>query len=235
VKIKVFGPALVALALASGTAGAATISMETYSAPAYRAALASLGTVATEGFEDADIGELAPGSALATAVGSFSTLGGVGTGKSVTGSGENLSVRQGTVFGRSNSTAGGTRFLDSNDTWGLSWAVATGSRFDRLIFVLTDAADAGAIWTMTVGETVTSLSRLGNGNRRIVSVLFDDPVDSAELTFANTRRGVFTTNDGFGIDDAAVNVAPAPVPLPAGVALLTGALGILGVCRRRKA
>jgi hypothetical protein len=235
VKFRVFGSALMALSIASGTAGAATISVGNYTASAYQTALASLGPVVTEGFEGADLGEVAGGSALSTAVGSFATLGGAGTGQSVVGSGKNLAVRDGTVFGRSNSTKGGARFLDSNDTWGISWTATTGSLFDRLVFVLTDVADQGVTWTMQVGETVTSLSGLGNGSRKIVSVLFDDSVSSAQLTFANMRRGVYATNDGFGIDDVAVNVAPAPVPLPAGVLLLTGALGILGLWRRRTA
>jgi hypothetical protein len=39
------------------------------------------------------------------------------------------------------------------------------------------------------------------------------------------------TNDGFGIDGAAVGVAPVPLP-PAALLLLTGIAGIAGLRRR---
>ena len=124
---------------------------------------------------------------------------------------------------------------NSNDTWGISWVASTGALFDRLVFVLTDASDQGATLTVSAGGVSTALANLGNANRKIVSVFFDELVSSAGIVLTNTRGSSLFLNDGFGIDDVAVNLVQpaAQVPLPAGLALLAGALGTLAALRRR--
>ncbi len=225
--------ALCAAVLAS-PAAAATISTSAFSAGAYNAAVGS-GSYITENFESFDEGNVANG--FTTAVGSFSTLGGIGSGGTVTNAdfannGSLLAVRDGNVYGRRSTTSAlsgnsaDDMFLDSNDTLGISWAVSLGgAMFDRIVLTLTDATDVGAIMTIGTGNDAINISGLGNGVKRLVEINFASAVSSASVYFSNNRR-----NDGFSIDDVAVS----EVPLPAAGFLLLGGLGGLAAMGRRK-
>ncbi|MFN3613951.1 MAG: hypothetical protein ACK4WC_05255 [Rubrimonas sp.] len=204
---------------------------------AYRAAEMARGVVEirTEGFEGfAAWPHGVTANPLTTNVGVIAGLGGKGSGSSAVNGGDAPMVRTGNVAGRQNITAGGTRFLDSNDTLGFSWTVDFGGlSFDRISFVLTDVADQGATMTLSGGGFFQdySFTRQANGAINFVDILLDAPLTSLTLTFLNNR-----VNDGFGIDELSVSLtgdAPAPVPVPAAGLLLASGLGLLALNRRR--
>lgn len=235
-------PALAAVFFAvAGSASASTVSVSDFSVGAYNAAVGS-GTYVTENFETFD--ERNVDNGFSTAVGSFSTLGGTGTGGTVSNAdfannGSKLAVRDGNVYGRRSTTslltgqASDDKFLDSNDTYGILWAVSLGGKmFDRIVLTLSDATDVGA--TMWIGDTTgsfTSVSGFRDGAKKIVEIAFDDAVSTASIFFVNTDgRSGGRLNDGFSLDDIAVS----EVPIPAAGFLLLGGLGGLAALKRRK-
>lgn len=236
--LKVTCAAAFSLACTFG-AQAATISVSTFDAASYNSGFGAAGNVG-EDFEalGGSLGEGEVGASLSTAVGTFSSLGGTGAGGSVVGTGDELALRDGKVFGRVNTVPqGGTWFLDSNDTWGIKWVVDIGSMFSKLSFVLNDGSDQGAFLRIDAGGASKELrtgGKLPNGNAKTIVVDFGQQVSTAEITLGNyfTSGGeTFKLNDGFSIDG--VNVSA--VPLPASILMLGVALGGLGVASRRKA
>lgn len=173
-----------------------------------------------------------------TKVGSFTTLGGTGSGHAMINGGTGLEVRgdNDMYWGRYNTDKLplGGQWLDSNDTLGMKWDVdGGGDKFNVLSFFLVDAADVGAKFSVDVGGTLYSNilgedGRQKNGNIQLVTILLDQAVENLTVKLFNDRL-----NDGFGIDGVAVaHVAPVPLP-PAAALLVTGLLG-LGVLRRRR-
>ena len=227
-----------ALALGATAASAASIKVETYTQEAYQAYVAGASRTVVEDFEN-----IVPSSRevplVVSAVGTFDTLGGRGTGGSVIGTGKDLAVRtKGTThFGRKNTTPGGQFYLDSNDTHGMMWNVglADGAMFGSVAFSLSDATDQGArLEISAMGDVLDTLIGLPDMNLQFVVISFEDMIDSAMIKLTNrTGNGGLKTNDGFSIDDATVSVAA--VPVPAAGLLLMGALGALGLRARRKA
>jgi hypothetical protein len=245
-----------ALALSAAGAQAATITVSQFSVGAYNTAVGGTAGKVVENFESYAVGNVGNGTespGFSTAVGTFFTMGGTGTGGTVTDpnpdlNGSKLAIRTGLVYGRSSTTdilAGQSdswsdgindKFLDSNDTFGIRWLVNIGSMFNRIVFTLTDSTDVGATMTIrTDGATPVTYTGLGNANRRLVVVDFLGGVNSAEITFFNSfsnnlEKGFL--NDGFSIDD--VSVAPVPLPAPAFM-LIAGLAGLAAIRRKRAA
>lgn len=213
------------------------------------------GTIASTGedFETlgANLGEGEVGSNFSTAVGTFNTLGGTGTGGTVSNlpgnTGTELALRDGNTYGRYNTQPlDGDWYLDSNDTYGIDWDVSTGSTFNTVIFTLVDGSDTGAFLRITSeGDTFEQRvgGKLSNGNASIVVVSFDTLVSDAVIEIGNyTSDGTtLRTNDGFAIDGLRVGTdnrliqePPAPVPLPASGLLLIGALAATGWRARKR-
>lgn len=179
---------------------------------------------------------------LQTNVGRFTTVGAAGSGQSVIGSGAELAVRGDNTmkWGRYNtdghaaSTAIGGQWLDSNDNLGMSWTVSGLGKFDTLAFFVTDVADVGGKFSIKVGDTLFSNlagadGKARNGNINLVKIALSEAVDSLTVTLMHDR-----TNDGFGIDGAAVGrIAPVPLP-PAMALLLTGVAGLAGMAGLRR-
>jgi hypothetical protein len=171
-----------------------------------------------------------------TKVGSFTAFGATGSGKSVVGDGSRLQVRGDDTmhWGRYSTAPLGGHWLDSNDNLGMTWQVGGLGKFNALAFFVIDAADVGGKFSIKVGDTLFSDlaggARLANGNIQFVKILLDKAVTHLTVQLMHDR-----TNDGFGIDGAAVaKIAPAPLP-PAALLLVTGIAGIAGMRRRRSA
>jgi MYXO-CTERM domain-containing protein len=174
-----------------------------------------------------------------TNVGSFTTLGGHGTGGAAVNGGRSLEVRGDNTmpWGRYNtdttSNSLGGNWLDTNDTYGMKWEVAGLGRFDTLAFFLTDVADVGATFSIKVGDELFSdiagsTGRIANGSIHLIRIALDRAVENLTVELIHDRL-----NDGFGIDGATVvEVAPVPVP-PAAALLVTGLAAFAGLRRRR--
>lgn len=228
------------LALSALPAASATISVSSFSATAYNAAVGS-GPTTIETFETFAEGNVADG--FATAVGTFATVGGVGSGGTVTradfdNDGAMLAIRDGNVFGRSSTTSAlsgnsqdGT-FLDSNDGFGIAFTASLGGQlFNRIVLTVADAADTGAILQVLVGDTAVSIAQEGDGNKRLVAIHLGEAVETASIFFNNLdKNGSTRRNDGFSLDDISVSA----VPLPASALLLLAGIGGLGAYGRRK-
>ena len=173
-----------------------------------------------------------------TKVGSFSSFGAKGSGQSVIGDTSKLQVRADDTmpWGRY-STSGaalGGHWLDSNDNLGVRWEISGLGKFDTLAFSVLDAADVGGKFSIKVGDTLYSNlagadGKLANGNIQLVRIMLSEAVSKLTVELMHDR-----TNDGFGIDGAAVGLAPVPLP-PAALLLGTGLVALVGLRRRRAA
>lgn len=180
------------------------------------------------------------GNVISTGAGVFSGLGGAGSGGSAVTPHDEIKVRSGVVGGRLNITEGGANWLDSNDTLGMSWVVDAAALnlsggFRSLSFFLTDAVDTGATMTISAGASAETLSvthsiaryTQPNGMINFIALAFDQTVQFARIDFRNSGL-----NDGFGIDEARIHLAP--IPVPAAFGLLAAALTGLGLLARRR-
>lgn len=234
---------VVAAGMVAGTVQAASvpaISITTYDRAVFDGAVAALPSTIVEDFESFPKGEKSGG--LSTAVGVFDTLGPQGSGGTVRGTrgntGTAVFVRDRGVYGRSNTTASGKTYLDSNDTYGLSWTISRLGMFDNLFFTMRDVADSGATFTLLAnGEQVgPSVARQRNRAINMVMLSFETAIDSLTLELRHNRL-----NDGFSIDDAGIGLSraaappPAGVPLPSAAVLLAGGVAALMYVRRRRA
>ena len=79
-------------------------------------------------------------------------------------------------------------------------------------------------------QTIGAAGRLANASIQLVRILLPETVSSLAIELRNNRL-----NDGFGIHGATVaRVAPVPVP-PAALLLVSGAMGLVALRRRRRA
>ena len=228
--------------LLATAAQATSITVSTLDATAHNVGFGT-GTNIGEDFEalGQSMGEGEVGLSLATAVGTFSTIGGVGSGGTVTqltnNTGKQLALRDGSVFGRDNTTPGtGAWFLDSNDTFGMIWNVDLGGAlFNSVSFTLSDASDTGAYMRISADgeefETRTG-GKLSNGNELLVTVNFGEAVNTASIILGNFQQDgtTYKVNDGFSVDGLQVSA----VPVPASVLLFGTAFAGFGVMARRK-
>lgn len=244
--------AAVAIVLPMAPAFAASIAVSEYNPGVFDLVDNSI-TATGENFETlgSNLGEGEVGSNFSTAVGTFNTLGGTGTGGTVSGlpgnTGTELALRDGNTYGRYNTQPlDGDWYLDSNDTYGIDWDVSTGSTFNTVVFTLVDGSDTGAFLRITSdGDTFEQRvgGKLSNGNASIVVVSFDTLVNDAVIEIGNYNSSgtSLRTNDGFAIDGLRVGTdnrlvqdPPAPVPLPASGLLLIGALAATGWRARKR-
>jgi hypothetical protein len=167
------------------------------------------------------------GGVLSTNVGTFSTGNGPGSGHSTCGNKGQVQVKDASSaspFGRYNPD--GAAWLDSNDNPTVEWNVNIGQAFNAVSFGLTDANDQkNSFFHLAVnGATWEIATREANGSLHWLTILFDQAVTDAVITFSTAL------NDGFGIHKATV----APVPLPAaGWMLVSGLAGLAGLGWRR--
>ena len=142
-------------------------------------------------------------------MGSFTSFGEAGSGHSVVGDGAKLQVRNdsehalGPLRHRGGAPLGGN-WLDSNDNLGMRWDVGGVGSSTALAFFVLDAADVGGKFSIKVGDTLFSDlagagGKLANGNIQFVRILLSEAVDHLTVELMHDR-----TNDGFGIDGAAV-------------------------------
>lgn len=174
---------------------------------------------------------------LVTAVGTFTTIPGSICGASCSGDPDESYVRDSSEFGRFNTTDGGANWIDSNDNSALVLTAGiAGYTFDYLSFFLTDVDDVGQTPTFSIdiGDQTFSIAadefgntKQGDGDLFLVTLEFLSPVETAVITMN------IDTGDGFGADDFGMG-GITPVPLPASVFLLLGAVGGLGYMGRMK-
>lgn len=237
----------------AGFAGAATVSLgnpfDRTELPAAQAAINDFLTqhnvseLRVESFDNLDAWDGTTGTSNPqnTAVGGFTSLGGHGTGASAINGGTGLEVRGDNPMQWGRYDTGyptlGNNWLDSNDTYGMRWEIGGVGSFDALAFFLTDVADAGATFSMKVGDLEFSgdgmpgtEGRLADGNIHLVTVLLPEAVDHLVIELRHDRL-----NDGFGIGGAAIgSVAPVPIP-PAGALALAGLAAFAGLRARARA
>lgn len=173
----------------------------------------------------------------ATKVGSFTSFGAAGSGRSVVGDTSKLQVRDDDTmpwgrFSTSGAALGG-HWLDSNDNLGMTWEIGGLGKFDTLAFFVLDAADVGGKFSIKVGDTLFSNlagaeGKLRNGNVQLVKIMLSEAVTNLTVQLMHDM-----TNDGFGIDGATVGLSPVPLP-PAALLLGTGLVGLVGLSRRRR-
>jgi hypothetical protein len=230
-----------AATLVAAPALAASVNATSFSTSAYNSLVSSMDSAVTQDFES--YGEANVANGFSTNVGTFSTVGGVGSGGTVSNAGFDnngsmLAIRDGNVYGRTSSTATLTsnkandKFLDSNDTFGILWNVSLGAdrMFDRIVFTVTDAAEFGGTFSIGTNGATTNIVNGANAVRNLIEITFDQAVSSATVALSHFSGSRNFTNDGFSVDDIAVS----EVPLPASVLLLLGGLGGLAAMRRRK-
>lgn len=230
----------------TGTAQAASLSWTSYkssqlaTAKADRAAQDTDTEIALEDFEGFRAVPQAggPGNStpLGTAVGTFTTTPGTKCGGSCDAPNDESLVRDVSAFGRYNTTDNGAKWLDSNDNAAINLLASASEAFNRISFFLTDIDDVGpTTFSIDVGpETFNVGTDIFNGKRQKNGGLFLVSIELDDLTKNSTFSLRIDDGDGFGIDDVRLSNNVAPIPVPATLPLLAGAIGVMGWARRRR-
>jgi hypothetical protein len=180
--------------------------------------------------------------ALATNAGTFRRVSTTpGSGGSVCGDGGfSVQVKDETSpnhYGRHNPPDWVGRWVDSNDIERVEWEIDTAALGLKPLmgieFALVDAYDqrpwgglGPSFFDLSVkGATWSIDSREANAMVHWITVLFEQPVSSAVISF-NTRL-----NDGWGVANAQI----APIPAPPAAILAIGGFALLISLRRRRA
>jgi hypothetical protein len=200
-----------------------------------RAALLATALLATPASAATITHDRLPGTAFALATGDFTALAPPTPRGSVTTAGGALADGSTPILkfpsdavpdGRYNPDGG--PWIDSADLAWIGGSFSFPEPVTAFGFGITDANDQrNSHFSVSFGDAVASLdpqTEVEYGNVHWFTVLFDEPVTAADLTFS-TRAG-----DGFGITTATM----APVPLPAGLALMLAGVGALAWVKRRK-
>lgn len=175
----------------------------------------------------------AEGVSLALDPGVFVASGGPGSGSSVIGDPTDVSTKDEESprpFGRFDPLGG--YWVDSNDNPEVVWNLSYDKPIKSVGFALTDAFDqkrsselGKSFFDLSVGDATWSIdAKEDNGTLHWIEVLFDQPTDTAQLTF-QTRL-----NDGWGVSEAIV----APVPLPPALLLFVSGFGLIALVRKRR-
>ncbi|WP_299356634.1 VPLPA-CTERM sorting domain-containing protein [uncultured Shimia sp.] len=205
IKINKFKVSAIAAAFVAATsAHAASISIETYD-PGNYPGVPGFTKLEGQNFDNF-AGDPSIDATDTFDVGVFQSLGGIGSGGTVTGAPAScqgagaaaLCIRDGYVFGRestrnpNNGQEG--QFLDTNDTHGIGWNVSLedDSYFNTVVFTLSDASDQGAYVAVTASQTalgddptpedILNLDKAfmtppqANGNVQTVVIQFDEYV-----------------------------------------------------------
>ena len=174
--------------------------------------------------------------ALNTGVGTFTAGGLKGTGDTSYNANNNpdsndpyfsIQDRAGDWFGRKNTTAGGSQWLDTGDISKLT-LTNVDSSLTNLFFYIQDPSDVGA--TTKIGTTVDSqeysFAGKPNGGSYFVGITLGLNETLSQISWTATTAG-----DGFGLDDFST---VSPVPEPATMFLFgTGIAGLAGLYRRK--
>jgi len=170
-------------------------------------------------------------------VGTFTGINGAVIGASPVAPLDEAVIRGIDQFGRFNTTAGGSNYIDSNDQKGIKLAMPGNfPLFDRMAFFLMDIDDVANFDFRITARTfapdpeelavVTNNQKWNSGVLHLVKIDFGQNVSTANIRMLNLSAEA----DGFGMDDFYV----AAVPLPAGGLLLLTALGGLGFASRKR-
>ena len=128
----------------------------------------------------------------------------------------------------------GGNWLDSNDNLGMRWEIAGSASSTPSPSSCSTPPTSAASSRSRSGTRSTRTSPAPPASSRTATSSFVKIMLSEAVTNLTVELMHDRTNDGFGIDGAAVGLAPVPLP-PAALLLGTASLGLVGFGRRRAA
>ncbi len=231
--------------LLAASANATTITIQSASSVANATAEENAWILATfgsnysadilEGFEGFTASDATGYTSLATGVGTFSVAPGSQAGDPSASSGTKqdqftiLNAADSPFSGRYNTTAGGSKWLDSNDITKLQLTTS----LDTLIFMITDVNDCGGTLTIQTADGTTSSAFAAppaaqDGNIYFVAITSSSPLGTVKWLNSSTA-------DGFGLDALGTVVdPPSPTPEPGTMSIAGAGLAAIALFRKYK-